>query len=146
MTNFSSKAAMEHEGWHFEWSDNYVFLSGTKLSGTYCKGVPSTSYCGFTHPNDGTISYIFSYSGTATLQYGQSWHKGSVRVMKNDKVIDSMSSAGSSSKTFDFSSGDVLKIEEVNSVINIHKLTLTHSDSGDEKAKGTFIVLLCVVF
>lgn len=73
------------------------------------------------------LSYTFSYSGTATLQYGQSWDTGSVHVKKNDEEIDSRSNRGSSNAIFEFSSGDVLKILELGSVINIDKLTLEKS-------------------
>ena len=121
LTDFSSKEAMEREGWVFDWDDQYVFSPGAQ----FCKDVLSTSYCGFSSAGDGMISYTFSYSGTATLQYGQSWDTGSVHIKKNDEEIDSRTTRGSSNVIFDFSSGDVLKILELDvSVINIDKLTL----------------------
>ena len=124
VNDFSSKEAMESNGWVFNLDGDHVFVRG----GKFCRNVLSTSYCGFVHPQDLTLSYTFSYSGTANLQYGQSWDKGSVHVKKNNEEIDSRSSRGSSNTTFAFSLGDVLHIIELGaSVINIHKLSLQKS-------------------
>ena len=132
---------MEKEGWVFNWNDQYVISPDS----TYCQNVPSTSYCGFRYPGDGMISYTFSYSGTATLEYGQSWDTGSVHIMKNDEEIDSRINRGSSSTTFDFSSGDVLQIKELgNSVINIDKLSLRKL--GKKELYHTFIYICLQLF
>ena len=137
VNDFSSKEAMERNGWSFmdigggKWSEDSVFSSGDK----FCKDVTSASYCGYKYPGDGVVSYTFPYPGTATLMYGQSWDTGSVHVKKNGKEIDSRRTRGSSSVTFDFTSGDILNIVELgNSVINIHQLTLTRS--GEKKTKS----------
>ena len=112
---------MEKEGWVFHWDDVYAFSPGSK----YCKGVPSTSYCGFKSPGDGMLSYTFSYFGIATLKYGQSFDTGSVRVKKNNIDINARNFRGSSDVKFTFTPSDVLQILEVgSSVMNIHKLTL----------------------
>ena len=122
LNDFSSKNAMESDGWTFNWNDQNVFLSGQK----YCKNVPSTSYCGFSSTGDGIITYKFFKAGTAKLIYGQSSDQGSVNVRKNNMVIDFLSSRGESTTIFDYASGDVLQIEEIGeSVINIHSMTLT---------------------
>jgi hypothetical protein len=120
--DFSSKAAMEKEGWIFSHNDKNVFIQG----GKFCKDLPVTSYCGFMHPGDLMVSYKFSYSGSATLKYGRSFAFGCVQVKKNNVKIASRCSPGSSITTFAFISGDVIQLVEVDrSVINIHFLTLT---------------------
>ena len=121
LIDFTSKEAMENEGWVFDWNDQYVFAPG----GNYCVDVPSRSYCGFRSPGQGTISYTFQSgeNGVATLLYGQSWDKNSVSVSKNDVVIISRDTRGDSKITFDYSTGDILRITEIGeSVINIHGL------------------------
>ena len=119
---------MKNNGWIF----NDIFNKDASVynanAAEYCKDVPSTSYCGYAWPGDLMISYVFSYSGIATLHYGQSWIYGSIRVKKNNVEIDSRSTQGSSTTEFVFSSGDVLQIvEHDQTVINIHSLTLRKS-------------------
>ena len=119
LTDFTSKVAMENQGWVFGWNDQYVFAPG----GSYCLGVPLTSYCGFTTPGDLIISYTFPKNGVATLRYGQSWDSGYVTVSINNVVIDSRNTRGESEITFEYNAGDILRIIELgDSVINIHGL------------------------
>ena len=135
ISDFSSQEAMESIGLV---SDNNFEFSTDPL---FCKDVPSTSYCGYKYPGDGTLSYTFSYSGIATLRYGQSVDQGSVHVKKNDEEIDSATKRGSFDTTFSFSACDVLKIIEHESVINIHKLTLKKSGEKKDKSIIRFIRL-----
>jgi hypothetical protein len=87
--------------------------------------VPSTSYCGYRHPSDLEISFLFSDSGRGKLNYGHSWRAGTVNVYINNKEIGAIKARGSSTISFDYSSGDVLQIKELSaSVINIHSLCL----------------------
>ena len=123
LTDFTSKAAMENEGWVFGWNDQNVFAPVPAT--TYCIGVPATSYCGFTTPGDLIISYTFQNggNGVATLKYGQSWDSGYITVSINNVVIDSRNTRGSSEITFEYNVGDTLRIIEIgDSVINIHGL------------------------
>ena len=122
LNDFSTKIIMEADGWTFNCNDKHVFSPGVE----YCKDVPTTSYCGFCRTGNGTISYTFSNAGKAKLIYGQSWDKGSINVKKNNMVIDIRGTRGTSTASFDYASGDVLKIEGIgDSVINIHNITLT---------------------
>ena len=118
---------MENEGWVFSWNDQNVFAPVPATS--YCAGVPATSYCGYTYPNELIISYTFrdGENGVATLGYGQSWDSGYVTVSINNVVIDSRNTRGASEITFDYNGGDVLRIIEFDSVINIHGLLMTSS-------------------
>ena len=131
LDDFSSKAAMKADGWTFNWNGKRSFVKGRRVRARFCKDLPTSSYCGFRYPGDGLISYTFSNTGTATLEYGQSWRKGYIEVKKNNVVIDSRSTRGTSTITFDYSSGDILAIEELdNSVINIHSLSFTSSSKA----------------
>ena len=124
--DFTSKEAMENQGWVFNWDDQYVFAAG----GSFCVDVPSTSYCGFRYPGQGTISFTFrnGENGVATLRYGQGVNVGSISVSKNDDVIDSRDTRGDTEIIFDYSAGDILRITEIgDSVINIHGLLMTSS-------------------
>ena len=126
LTDFTSKEAMENQGWVFNWDDQYVFAPGVE----FCVGVPSTSYCGFRHPGQGTISFTLrnGENGLATLRYGQSFDQGSISVSKNHDVIDSTNTRGDSEITFNYAAGDILRITEaVDSVINIHSLVMKSS-------------------
>ena len=124
--DFTSKEAMENQGWVFNWDDQYVFAAG----GSFCVDVPSTSYCGFRYPGQGTISFTFRNGeyGVATLRYGQGGNVGSISVSKNDDVIDSRDTPGDSEITFNYTAGDILRITEIgDSVINIHGLVMKSS-------------------
>merc|ERR1712126_639693 len=125
--DFPSKAAMESNGWSFNWDDNYVFRpSDNRANDLYCRDVPSESYCGFEWSGDGVISYTFNATGNGTLSYGQSWDSGVVSVKMNYKRIDYRNSRGNSVINFSYTTGDTLKLEEEPaSVINIHSLCTT---------------------
>jgi len=125
--DFSSKSAMESNGWVFGWNSNHAFLKG----GRVCENVPSTSYCGYRYPGVGVVSYTFSASGTGTLIYGHSWRGGSIHVFLNDKEIGSRSTRGRATLSFSFSAGDILQIKEFGeSVINIHSLCTSSQTQG----------------
>ena len=119
---------MENDGWVFNWDDQYVFLAP---GSNYCVDVPSKSYCGFRYPGHGTISFTFrnGENGVATLLYGRNWGGGEnpISVSKNDVVIDSRDTRGDFEITFDYSDGDILRITEIDSVINIHGLFMKSS-------------------
>ena len=140
LTDFSSKAAMENEGWVFGWNDQNVFAPGD----AYCSGVPATSYCGFTYPNELIISYTFrdGENGVATLGYGQSWDSGYVTVSINNVVIDSRNTRGASEITFDYNAGDVLRIIEFESVINIHGLSMKPKGMHNQYFELNNIIIL----
>ena len=127
LDDFSSKEAMENNGWVFEWNDQYVFRPG----GSFCNNVPTTSYCGFRYPGEGVISYTFPDSGKATLSYGHSWNEGSVHVFMNDEKLESLTSRGTSDLSFSYSAGDKIQIKEYpDSVMNIHSFCISSEAPG----------------
>lgn len=109
---------MESNGWIFEWNDGSVF----RPRGTYCNNVPPKSYCGYRYPGEGVLSYLFTTSGTGTLNYGQSWDRGSVHVFLNNVKLGSRSTRGTSVLNFSYETGDIIRIKETKSVININSL------------------------
>ena len=125
---------MESSGWVFEWNGKTVF--GYQPT-TYCQKVPSTSYCGFRYPGDGVVSYTFTTSGIGTLSYGQSWHRGSVHVSLNNQDLGSRSNRGNSVLKFQFSTGDILRIKETDSVMNINSLCTASA--------GSYLECYCVI-
>ena len=132
LNDFSSKEAMEANGWVFGWNDKYVF----RPAGSYCNNVPTTSYCGFRYPGEGVLSYTFPDSGTVTLSYGHSWNRGSVDVYMNDEKLESLTSRGTSDLTISYSAGDKLQIKEINSVINIHSFCTSSEIPGIQLYKN----------
>ena len=133
LNDFSSKEAMEANGWVFGWNDNYVF----RPAGSFCNNVPTTSYCGFRHPGEGVLSYTFPDSGTVTLSYGHSWNSGSVHVYMNDEKLESLTSRGTSDLTISYSAGDKLQIKEhPDSVINIHSFCTSSESPGIQLYKN----------
>ena len=68
---------------------NNVFLSGTSSFSDFCKGVPSTSYCGYTHPGDGTIAFTLHGHGTLVVDFGNSWTSGLTVLDLNGETLGS---------------------------------------------------------
>ena len=133
MKYFSTKKVMETQGWKFSWIHGTIFVKKLAKSNIkdpagrwrkLCKGVPFTSYCGFNEFGDGKISYTFSEFGMAELEYGQSKNNGSILVRKNDVEISSRNKTGTTNISFEACSGDVLEIEEKDSIINMHYLIM----------------------
>ena len=68
VNNFTSIEAMKNNGWSFGWTDSYTFVN-KQQRGTYCKDVPSTSYCGFKNAAaNGVVSFTFSHVVTEIIQ------------------------------------------------------------------------------
>ena len=130
MEDFSSKKAMESSGWEFK-GDDYLFRPDERLK-LFCEDVPLNSYCGSRISGDGVISFPFYTSGRGVLSYGQSWQSGSVHVYLNDEEIQSINFTDTSSVSFNFSSGDVIRLKESSTYINIHALCYspTHDSIG----------------
>jgi len=103
---FGSKQQMETAGWAFDWVDNYAFIEATRPDhASLCANVPAASYCGFKNPvgavHEGSISLQLSGSGTTTIDFGNSYDGGPVKLYLNDQVIDT-APALTPSKTKEF--------------------------------------------
>ena len=131
---------MESSGWKFL-GDDYLFRPDERLT-NYCEDVPLNSYCGSRISADGIISFSFNTSGRGALSYGQSSEHGSVHVYLNGEEIESISYAGSSSISFNFSSGDVLRIKEQFAYMNIHALCTTPTHDSLGILLNCYIILL----
>ena len=72
---------------------------------------------------DGSIKLKLQGSGTATLDYGNPWRNGKVKVYLNGVPATSADANTPSRKySFDFKDGDILKITEygVMAINNLH--------------------------
>ncbi|KAK3269610.1 hypothetical protein CYMTET_21957 [Cymbomonas tetramitiformis] len=141
INDFSSRAAMESNGWAFAWDDDYDFLA--LPDSTYCSGVASTSFCGFQHPGAGAISLALSGAGSATIDFGNSWASGLVTLyMNGTQVAVAEGSTPSRVATFEFQSGDELVlVEDPMAVIVINHIDFSCS-GGDVRVctAGTYVL------
>ncbi|KAK3270935.1 hypothetical protein CYMTET_20687 [Cymbomonas tetramitiformis] len=114
INDFSSRAAMESNGWALDWDDNINHWDFVALpDSTFCNGVASTSYCGFSAPGAGAISLALSGAGSATIDFGNSWVSGLVTLYLNGtQVAVAEGSTPSHAATFEFQSGDELVLVE----------------------------------
>jgi len=130
LNDFSSKEKMEQAGWIWDWTDNYDFKPGPGA-------VDTDSYWGYKYPGDGTIKLILLGSGSLTLDYGNSWGEGLVRIYLNGALMGTAHPNTPSKKAvLEFRNNDVLTIQEApTAVIVINRVTfecaLPCSSSGD---------------
>ena len=115
----TSKQVMHENGWIFDVAESMPFRYTAKCS--------KNSWFGFTGDNPvGFVSTIFKGSGKATLNYGNCYSTGVVKVYVNN-FLRSKASANVKHKmvTFEYSKGDVLKILEINTaIIKLNSLEL----------------------
>jgi hypothetical protein len=88
INDFSSKEAMEANGWQFSWDNVWTFLDVT-TSG-FCIDLPATSWCGFDNPDNAEINLTLSGRGEARVDFAGPWG-GSVYLYVNEVQVDSMS-------------------------------------------------------
>ena len=115
----SSKSVMEGNGWNVdvEYSNENDWNSIENCS--------LVTFYGYS-PNEivGTVSANFKGSGEATLAYGNCFRTGYVLVSLNDLELGRVDSNSRANVTFDFSEGDILRIEEFESArIKLYRLT-----------------------
>jgi len=127
-SNFSSKLAMEANGWVFSWTDSVVF----RPNHNYCNDIPSTSYCGWMHHAQyvGKLSLILELSGYSSgwveIDYGDNYglendEWNGTSLFLNDELVDNTTTT---SRKFGiaFADGDVLMLAErgvmvINSIV-----------------------------
>ena len=128
LSNFSSlatmKDAMESTGWSFSF-DN---ADGTALAAPSCGG--GSNWYGWSDDNAvGTLtSPSLEGSGTATIEYGNCWNAGNVKLYLNDTLIDTAApNSPTRSKVFSFANGDIVKLkdEDGNAIVNLKAFTIS---------------------
>jgi len=87
-------------------------------------------------------------SGTATIEFGNCWNNGNVKLYLNDELIDTAATDGSKtdrtqSKTFSFQAGDVVKLTDEGAeldegqgggpIINLKSVTITCDNGPGEE-------------
>ena len=129
---------MKENGWQFDFSFNSDYLD---FVGKKC-GEQAKWYGWSSGYQVGTISATLQGTGQVTIDYGNCWDKGTVKLYMDDGVI-STAAVGSRSvkKTISFSPGSVLKLkdEDDNSVISLNSVTF----QCDVGKIGNISIVLC---
>jgi hypothetical protein len=126
---YGTKQEMETVGWSFDWDDKYVMGHPDGQCYSLCCNLPTTSYCGFRHPQDGSISLTLAGSGTVTIDYGNPNTAGTVKLYLNDDVVDTAeANTDHKQAQITFQAGDVLKLTEHEAIIAIHSVSFSCHD------------------
>ena len=82
--------------------------------------------------NTGTISFVAYEKGEVEVVYGCTWTNESVKLMKNDVQIDETIEV-QKTFTFDVNKDDIIKIQEVESVIVLYSVKLIPESSSSSE-------------
>ena len=121
-----SKIFMIQHGWQFDFThDGSVLSDNYKNVGKKCG--PRAKWYGWSaHSHVGTLSATLKGTGELTIDFGNCWDEGQVKIYLDAKLVD-YANAGSKSvtTTFSFTPGSVLKIrdETGNAVIMLNSIT-----------------------
>ena len=125
---------MENAGWNLgvgNWKNNNPSLVADCRRGTNWFGWSFDAKVG-------TVSTTLLGNGEATLDFGNCWDQGEVKVYLNDKeVASAQKNTTSKTVSFNFHDGDILKLsdEGPNSVITINDITLSCSSGKRPELK-----------
>jgi hypothetical protein len=123
--DFSSKAAMEANGWQFTPNSELMFIgSDSDKRATFCGGNPETSYCGFDYLGAGSTSVTMRSSGTVKITYGGSFEhvENYVKLEVNGVEKSRVKGADKGYSIIRVMKDDIVSFIEVGvSVINIHE-------------------------
>ena len=110
---------MEQNGWIFHVSHSDMILHEGRCG--------NNGWFGFYSGRSvGSISAYFKGSGTAMLIYENCWIDNEVAVYLNCKKISSADGNKTRNElSFNFTSGDTLRIEEDGAIIKLHSLTIS---------------------
>ena len=116
---------MIQNGWQFDFThDGSIISDNYKKVGQKC-GKQAKWFGWSSHSHVGTLSATLKGSGEITLDFGNCWDAGNVKVYL-DATLIAAAAAGSKSvsKTFSFTPGSVLKIkdEDGNAVVMINSI------------------------
>ena len=118
---------MEANGWRFDlthdgsnWNDHTYKQVGLKCG-------PEANWYGWSeHSSVGTLSAILKGSGEVTIDFGNCWQEGNVKLYLDSALIfTAPSETKSIIKSFSFTHGSMLKIkdEDGNAVISLNSIT-----------------------
>jgi len=125
--DFSSKAAMEANGWQFTPNSAHMFIdhySDSDDRATFCPWNGPTSYCGFDLVGAGSTSVIMRSSGTVKITYGGSFQHvdNYVKLEVNGVEKSRVKGKGKGYTIIRVMKDDRVSFTEVGiSVINIHE-------------------------
>ena len=117
---------MIQHGWQFDFThDGSVLSDNYKNVGKKC-GSQAKWYGWSAHSHVGTLSATLKGTGEMTIDFGNCWNEGEVKVYLDAKQV-AFANAGSKSvtTTISFTPGSVLKIrdENGNAVIMLNSIT-----------------------
>ena len=114
---------MKNAGWSLDlgyWENNHDCCTSKCRRGN--------NWFGFDHgAGVGTISTVLPGYGEATLDFGNCWDRGEVKVYLNDKIIASaQTNTPTKTVSFNFQDGDILKLKDegANSVIALNGISM----------------------
>ena len=128
---------MEANGWRFDfthdgsnWNDNTYKQVGLKCG-------PQAKWYGWSeHSNGGTLSAILKGSGEVTIEFGNCWQEGNVKLYLDSALISTAPSETKSiTKSFSFTHGSMLKIkdEDGNAVVSLNSITFNCEGMLDDR-------------
>ena len=115
---------MKNAGWNLgveEWQNSHAKVAEKCRRGTNWFGWSA-------HAKVGIVSTTLQGNGKATLDFGNCWDTGEVKVYLNDEVVASaQKNTPSKTVSFNFHDGDILKLrdEGPNSKITINDITFS---------------------
>jgi len=121
LSNFSSKASMEDNGWIFGWTGADTFRPQRSSDGA---ALPRDAYWGFSEAIDGELALVLHGRGLVRLDFGNArTHPGSqVTAMLKGSETSAVPGERSRLFTVAFEDGDVLKVVESNGMIIINSI------------------------
>ena len=124
--DYSSKSAMEVDGWIFDWDqvDKTFMAAGIPDRVSYCVGVPDASYCGYKSSGNAAVQAVLC-AGEYSLDFGNPHSSGTVVASLNGATV-ATASGRTPSRVVHFvvaRNNTVLKLSESNGVIAINSLT-----------------------
>jgi len=137
--NFTSRSAMEANGWVFSWESVKDFWP--EPTDYYCENVKSTGYCGYCFSYCvGTLSLVLELSGYNNgwleIDYGNSWINDEVVELYVNGRLSGLIDRAHTFETFNtsFNDGDVLMVQEVGGVAVINDIHFHCTEMEDPSA------------
>ena len=118
---------MEANGWRFDFTHDGSDRNDNTYKQVGLQCGPQAKWYGWSeHSSVGTLSAILKGSGEVTIDFGNCWQEGNVKLYLDSALISTAPSETKSiTKSVSFTHGSVLKIkdEDGNAVISLNSIT-----------------------
>ena len=105
-------------------NNGWVIDCDRPTDNAYSANCGTATWYGWKHGPEGSISATLKGSGKVTVSFGNCYSQGGVKATLNGKLIRQANAYQIIDTSFDYSSGDVLKLEEVGySIIKLYSIT-----------------------